>query len=459
MDLDITAAKLHRRDRPICYAFDGFPIPTAIEVVYTDGARITVDDWTDIELVFPFVFNDDDPSEERRQKCLPVAQRKRADRLRRVFPQTFSAHQSFTIGIGITAEGLRDVLSANHHEPVKLKVVFSLNEEQRIRFGNGRPYSHDAFPHLGAPGGPADAIDDPRVRKIWLQFASRLGKTFFGQCSVMKKADEQPGPMMFASSVEKTAIEVTERTYSMLERSPRVSSQLRPPDRRRQSCIDFSACQCHVAWSRSVSTLADKEVEFGHANEVDKWEHTATSKEADPLRLFMDRFKNRPHHKVIIESTPTVRSNSRIESGRLASSNCQYYVPCAHCERYQTLKLRSGPEGKERYHLNWDRLPGGKHDKDLARRTAWYECEHCKGRIEDHHRPWMMRLGVWCPEGCTVKDAAAKAAAESYLEAVRPRGGDGADAPLPEWHGWSSADWIEGTPHRDRPTRPARPGE
>ena len=53
---------------------------------------------------------------------------------------------------------------------------------------DGRPYSHESYPHLGAPGGPADAMDDPAVRKIWLQFASRLGKTFFGQCCSMKKA-------------------------------------------------------------------------------------------------------------------------------------------------------------------------------------------------------------------------------------------------------------------------------
>lgn len=312
---------------------------------------------------------------------------------------------------------------------------------------DGRPYSHDAFPHLGAPGGPSDAMDDSSIRKIWMQFASRLGKTFFGQCCVMKKADCNPGPMLFASSVEKTAIEVVERTYGMLSQSPQVAIQLRPRSRRRQSCIDFDACQMAVGWSRSVSTLADKEVEFGHANEIDKWEHLATSKEADPLRLFTDRFKNKPHHKGIFESTPSVKGKSRIESGRLGSTNCQFFVPCPHCEKYQTLKMGT-PENPR---VRWEHLENGRSDKDIARRTAHYVCEWCGEKIEDHHRTGMMRLGVWCPEGCTVIDSEARKAAVLCANVdFGAKGSDGASATDGyQWLGWKNASWIEGTPLRD----------
>jgi phage terminase large subunit GpA-like protein len=303
---------------------------------------------------------------------------------------------------------------------------------EHARNVDGRPFDHDMYPHLGAPGGPADALDDPSVRRIWLQFASRLGKTFLGQSATLKKADCNPGPMMFASSVEKTAGEVIERTYKMIEQSPRVAHQLRPEARRRQTVLDFEACQCFIAWSRSVSTLADKEVEFGHANEIDKWEQASTSKEADPLKLFLDRFKNRPHHKVILESTPAVRGQSRVEAGRLASSNCSYFVPCPECGRYQKLAFDR---------IVWEKDAAGRSDRDLARSTARYACEHCDARLEDHHRPLMMRHGVWVPEGCKPIDSAAREAAERW--------------PLAEtqdaWHGWASAPWIEGKPLRNGP--------
>ena len=311
---------------------------------------------------------------------------------------------------------------------------------------DGRPYSHVSFPHLGAPGGPADAMDDSNVRRLWLQFASRLGKTYFGQCCAMKKADSNPGPMMLASSVEKTAVEVTERTYRIIEHSPRMAWQLRPKQRRRQSCIDFDACQCMVAWSRSVSTLADKEVEFGHANEIDKWEHPSTSREADPLRLFMDRFKNRPHHKILLESTPSVKGISRVEQGRLGSTNCQFYVPCPHCQQYQILKMGT----KEEPRLYWDKLPNGRNDKDLTRRTAYYICEHCNGKIEDHHRAIMMRHGVWVPEGCKVNSVEAHRVSSNLYLSTLPT----SKKFPPEkyvWDGWDHATWIVGKPLRNGP--------
>ena len=94
--------------------------------------------------------------------------------------------------------------------------------------------------------------------------------------------------------------------------------------------------------------------------------------------------------------------------------------------------------------LKWDHLENGRSDKDLARRTARYHCEHCNEVIADHHRPMMMRLGVWCPEGCTVKDAEAKEAATRQLVS------HGTDAVSESnWPGWRHASWIQGIPLRD----------
>src|SRR3982751_434035 len=76
---------------------------------------------------------------------------------------------------------------------------------------NPKPYDHAAYPHIGAPGGPADAFDCPQYSTIWLQWASRLGKTFFGACASLKTADSDPCPMMFASVDRKLAVEVTGR--------------------------------------------------------------------------------------------------------------------------------------------------------------------------------------------------------------------------------------------------------
>lgn len=300
---------------------------------------------------------------------------------------------------------------------------------------NGSPFDSMAYPHHGAPGGPFDAIDNINVLTVWLQWASRLGKTFIGQCSMMKWADCSPCPMMFASSDQKLAVEVTARTYRMLERCPPLRGELRNVNRRKQDCVELVYCRQYVAWARSVSTLADKAVQLGHANEVDKWERASTSTEADPLKLFTDRFKEFPVHKKIIESTPSVKGKSRVERGLLGSTNCRLHVPCPHCGSYQQLRLGDGesPGG-----IVWDKRDGGKHDKELARSTARYICERCSKEIGNDSRGRMMRLGVWCPEGCTVDDAWAAECATEWRKPDQPK-----------WKGWKESPWIVGEPLRD----------
>jgi phage terminase large subunit GpA-like protein len=296
-----------------------------------------------------------------------------------------------------------------------------------VQTDTGRPYDHAAYPHLGAPGGPMDAFDCPQYLTIWLQWASRLGKSFFGQCALMKSAACDPSPMMFASSDQKLGVEVTARTYRMLEKCPALRDQLRPASRRKQDLVELGDCRIFVSWARSVSTLADKAVRVGHANEIDKWEHLSTSKEADPLKLFSDRFKEFPSHKRIMESTPALKQTSRIERGRLASTNCSYWVPCPKCGRYQVLQMER---------VLWDKNEAGKSDKDLARRTAHYRCQHCEAELRDEHRGPMMRAGVWVPEGCGVDDDKAQAAAAGQLDSQ-------------PFRDWSLTNWITGTPLRD----------
>lgn len=301
---------------------------------------------------------------------------------------------------------------------------------ENISTPDKRPYDNGAYPHHGAPGGPCDALDDPNTLTIWLQWGSRLGKTFFGQAASLFYADVNPCPMMFASESEKLAVEVVQRTYRMIDQCRPLRHQLRPVLRRRQSQIDLDNCRMFVGWARSVSTLADKAVRLGHANEIDKWEHQSTSKEADPLKLFQDRGKEFPSRKFIFESTPTVKGRSRVERGRLSSTNCQFFVPCPHCKEYQRLRMHAE---NGRGGIIWEHLPNGKSDKELARKTAYYACEKCGETIKDEHRAWMMRRGVWAPEGCGVDSA--KALAMFDVPHV--------------WRGWSHADWITGEPVRN----------
>lgn len=315
----------------------------------------------------------------------------------------------------------------------------------------GRPYDHTSYPHLGAPGGPMDAIDDPGVRTIAMQFATRLGKSFTGQVLILRSAVLDPCPMMIASESESALKRIMQRTYKMIyhQRVLRDAMLYRSPRDHKVDHMQFKACDCRGAWARSPGTLADATIKVGMANEIDKdgWGGKSTSNEADPLKLFDERFKDfQSIRKIIYESTPTIRGTSRIESIRLRGSNCAYWVPCPQCGVYQVLRLhdRESPDAPGR--LLWDALPSGA-DPDHARRTARYQCvSGCE--CLDEHRPWMLRRGVWAPEGCGVDNGKAMAAAERWAASLDEDSPDDDDW---VWHGWDRADWLIGQPLRDGP--------
>lgn len=295
--------------------------------------------------------------------------------------------------------------------------------EENIYTELGAPYDHLSYPHTGAPGGPMDAFDDPAVREIVLQWASRLGKTFVGQCATIYNGTQLRIPQIFGSANEKLALQVVQRTYKMLRHSSVLSASLVKPERlQQQHLIEFWGCSVFVGWARSAATFADKDCYAQHANEFDEWEHQTTSKDGDPGDQFTERLKNHwGVRKGVYESIPKVKGKSRVEARRLSGWDCEFNVPCPHCMESQQLEFGT-PE-----------TPYGiKFEKRDGKIEAWYECRNCHKPIENHQRDAMMCRGVWVPRGCTVNhDAVWKLDVRS---------------PDYEWRGWKHASWVKGTP-------------
>jgi len=260
----------------------------------------------------------------------------------------------------------------------------------------GMPFSLAAFPHVDSV---LDAFDDPKIRQIVLQWASRLGKTTTCLSLMAKVAGTNPRNMMFAGPTKDAAGRVIgSRLYPILGSAEGVRQQLPPEARRSKLHVKLESCQIFVGWSGSETSLADVGAFFGHASEIDKWSDEA-SKEGDSLKLFVNRFKGFPDHKIIFESTPTIAGRSRIEKKMTESNQHRRYVPCPHCGEFQVLiqGVEGVPGG-----FDWDRDSSGKSDPDVALQTAHYVCKFCQKKIENHHRTVMLRAGVWVPNGCTI---------------------------------------------------------
>lgn len=254
------------------------------------------------------------------------------------------------------------------------------------------PFSLAAFPHHD---GPLDAFDNPAIRQIDLQWGTRLGKTTLCLSLMAKTARTNPRNMMFSSSTRDAAIRVIgERFWPLLAETKGL--KLPSEARRSNTCVRLPGCRAYVGWSGSAASLADVGAFFGIANEIDKWD-SAASDEADPLNLFVNRTKGFTDHKIIFESTPTIKGRSRIESLIEESNQHLRHVPCPACGEFQIL--RKGDHGKPGGFWWW-KDGDGKTDPDIAYETAVYVCEFCEHRIENHERTPMLRKGVWCPVGC-----------------------------------------------------------
>lgn len=271
---------------------------------------------------------------------------------------------------------------------------------ENVRAPDGAPFSYADYPWMR---GVFDAYDEPKYREYWLQWAVRVGKTFSAECVILSQAANDPRPFLFSSSNERRATDtVTQELYPMIAQCPALRDELKPEHKRSMHRIDLAFCHGRVAWSGSKDSLAGFSAFLVVINEVDK--HSANvSTEADPVQLAFERQKQFSlTRKAIIEGTPTLTGFSRIERGRLAGTNHQYYVPCHACGEFHVLQMfgtEDNPVG-----LVWDKLPSGSSDQSLAEETARYVCPMCRAEWYDEHRAPSFRAGIWVPEGCTVKN-------------------------------------------------------
>jgi phage terminase large subunit GpA-like protein len=258
----------------------------------------------------------------------------------------------------------------------------------------------DLFPHVR---GVLEAIEDPLVRQIYMQWSVRNAKTTTALAALIFFAVNAPRPMLFGSSTDDKADDtIDSQLYPMLEACAATREQLKPEHQRNKRFVALRRCRIRKSFSGSPSSMAGFPACYGHAGEVSKWT-TKKSFEADPVKLFTKRALLYPFEsKYFFESSPGTKGNCRI--GRLmndpGTDRRRRYVPCPHCGEFQLLKMGTGQE--ETGGLRWDKRPGEHSERPMAVASAWYECQFCFGRIEDRHRPAMMRAGVWLSEGQSI---------------------------------------------------------
>ena len=151
--------------------------------------------------------------------------------------------------------------------------------------------------------------------------------------------------------------------------------------------IKFNGGFAAIASARSPSELASWSVPVVLLDEIDKYP-IWSGREANPIKLAEERTKNWPIAKVVKISTPTLKTGAIYKAYEAADIRYRFEMPCPHCGKSIAFRFAN---------IKWPRDQFGEADPTVVQYQSYYECEYCKGRIDDRQKMQMMRAGEWKP--------------------------------------------------------------
>jgi phage terminase large subunit GpA-like protein len=225
---------------------------------------------------------------------------------------------------------------------------------------------------------PASLVERVVVMKGAQVGCSEAGNNWIGFC-----IHHAPGPMLAVlPTVEMAKRNSKQRIDPLIEESPDLRRLVKPARSRDSGntvlAKEFPGGVLVMTGANSAVGLRSMPVRYLFLDEVDGYPGDVDG-EGDPVTLAEARTRTFARRKIFIVSTPTIKGMSRIEREFEASDQRRYFVPCPVCHERQWLKFEQ---------LKWE--------KDRPE-TAHYECEHCGGEIQEHHKTWMLEHGVWQP--------------------------------------------------------------
>jgi len=236
--------------------------------------------------------------------------------------------------------------------------------------------------------GIMDAFTDPYVDEITVMAASQVGKTEAMYNMLGFIIDQDPGPTLMVSPRADDAKSVSyNRVRPMIECSPVLSKYIPiNTDDITKLEYHFDRMILYFAGSNSPADLASRPIRYLFLDEVDKYPKFS-GREADPIKLASERQKTFWNKKTVKVSTPTTREGYIFREYD-KSDQRRFHVPCPHCGKKQVLLFGQ---------IKWPKEESSA-ERIKNNRLAWYECAHCKKRIDDIHKQKMMLAGEWISE-------------------------------------------------------------
>lgn len=229
---------------------------------------------------------------------------------------------------------------------------------------------------------PMDCLSSTsNVQRVVMMFAAQTGKTESGSNWLGYVIAHAPGPMLLVQPTVEMAKRLSkQRLESLINETPILAEKIAPARARDSGNTMFSkefpGGMMILTGANSATGLRSTPCRYIFCDEIDAFPLDVDG-EGDPVSLAEKRATTFARRKILLTSTPTVKEFSRIESEYNRSDQRRFFVPCPSCGAMQWLKWGN---------LRWE-------NDDPA--TARYECESCKERFTEIHKPVMLRQGEW----------------------------------------------------------------
>ncbi len=244
------------------------------------------------------------------------------------------------------------------------------------------PWRTSTTPYLE---GVMDAFNDNEVEEIIFCKPTQVGGTEAMNNMLAYVIAQDPAPALVVyPTLDLAEYASKNRIQTMVEISPQLKERYQIRDSKDLE-LQFNGMYVVLSGANSPASLASRPIRYLFLDEVDKYPPNS-GKESDPISLARERTKTFAYNKkIFLTSTPTVRDGNVWKSFEGADEKRYYYVPCPHCATYQQFKFKQ---------IKWPKDI----DATDAINLAYYECEKCKGKINDGHKMNMLRNGKWKAE-------------------------------------------------------------
>jgi phage terminase large subunit GpA-like protein len=257
--------------------------------------------------------------------------------------------------------------------------------EKNIRFSEREsqfpgPYNRDGFPYFDEilrALSPADPC-----RTVTIMKSAQLGGTVLANIFTLGSMDMDPSDVLYVHPTENNAARWSKMKLAPMLRNTSALARLFPMKNRdgldsllyKERVDGRGAIQ--ISGANSAASLSQVSMRRQVQDDLSKWENNSGG---DPETQADSRSRAYEFAKILKISTPLVMPGCRITKNFEEGSQEHFYVPCPHCDHYQTLE--------------WENLLA---NLDEAKpEDAHFTCVECGCTIEEHHRSRIVRRGEW----------------------------------------------------------------